>query len=243
MNIDFAIVSSDDNPFYLDFWPVVSKLWRERMKIEPILLYFGNKDLDQRHGTIIKMRTVPGVPLYLQCACSRLWYPGTVPNAVSILSDIDMLPLSKKYFIDQIKDVATDKYVHLNPCFESYGQVAMCYNVARGDTFLDVLKIPEKWEDAAFSFLSTKPMRRHTESHPLWFVDETILTNRVLSASSSNRIVLLPRTDGQNGRRIDRSNWGYDLHLLRQGHYYDCHSARPFSAHQQDILTIAKESI
>ena len=31
------------------------------------------------------------------------------------LSDIDMFPISKDYFIDSIKDIDIEKYIHLNP--------------------------------------------------------------------------------------------------------------------------------
>ena len=47
MKIKYAIMSSDSNPLYLDFWPIVSKVWKEKFDIEPILYYIDeNHDID-----------------------------------------------------------------------------------------------------------------------------------------------------------------------------------------------------
>ena len=42
MILDTVILASDDNPDYLDFWPIVSEAW-ESMGLEPILIYTGKK--------------------------------------------------------------------------------------------------------------------------------------------------------------------------------------------------------
>ena len=53
MKINKAIMSIDDNPLYADFWPVVSKVWYLRFGIEPVLIYFGKKELSESYGTVI----------------------------------------------------------------------------------------------------------------------------------------------------------------------------------------------
>lgn len=242
MNIDLAIMSSDDNALYLDFWPIVSKLWKKRFNITPILLHFGTKDVSTEYGQVIRPSIQPDVPLYLQCTCSRLWYTCYMPaGKTAIVSDIDMLPLSPWYFQKQIAEVSNDVYVHLNPCIETYGHLAMCYNVAQGSVYQDVLKLPSDWVAAARFFKSVKPIRGHTAERPLWFVDETILTERVLKYSGKSRIVLLKRPGGQNGHRIDRPHCNFDRALLKKGDYYDCHSVRPFEQHKDLIREIAGE--
>ena len=42
MKIDTVILSSNDNPNYIQFWPIVSEAW-SLMGVEPILIYTGNK--------------------------------------------------------------------------------------------------------------------------------------------------------------------------------------------------------
>lgn len=47
MKIDNVILSSNDSKTYLDFWPIVSKAWKN-IDIEPILIYTGKKKFPSR---------------------------------------------------------------------------------------------------------------------------------------------------------------------------------------------------
>ena len=38
MKIDYAIHSIDDNPLYSEFWEPVSKIWKNKFKVEPVLI-------------------------------------------------------------------------------------------------------------------------------------------------------------------------------------------------------------
>jgi hypothetical protein len=44
MKIDYVIVSSDDNPLYLDFWEIVKRLWIDLIGIKPILVKISDND-------------------------------------------------------------------------------------------------------------------------------------------------------------------------------------------------------
>ena len=102
MKIDKVIHSCDNNKFYLDFWPLVSKIWKVKFNVEPILAFIGDEDveIDDTYGTVIRMGDVKGVPKYLQALWVRYWLPVTELDTVWMISDIDMLPISKEYFIE-----------------------------------------------------------------------------------------------------------------------------------------------
>ncbi|MDP1712214.1 MAG: hypothetical protein Q8K86_07135 [Candidatus Nanopelagicaceae bacterium] len=239
MKIDYAIMSADDNPLYFDFWPIVSKLWKERFDIEPILLFFGSKSPPTTHGRVIYMPVVPNVPIYLQCLWSRYWFPATDPNKTSIISDIDMLPLSPWYFQDQIHDVPESQYVHLNPCMDTYGLIPSCYHVARGSTFGEVLQLPQSWERSINEVFASGLGRDPGSGQKLWFTDEQFATRKIQSFEDKRRFTFIKRPGGQNGWRIDRPHCAYDLKDLKAGKYFDCHANRPFSQHKNAILAIA----
>ena len=40
MKLDHVILASNDNPDYLNFWPLVSEAWSQ-MGVDPILIYTG----------------------------------------------------------------------------------------------------------------------------------------------------------------------------------------------------------
>jgi hypothetical protein len=229
MKIDYAVHSSDSNPFYLDFWPLVSRVWREKFNVEPILLYIDENHeipIDETYGRVIKMKPVPDVPLYLQCLWIRYWWPSQVPEKVCILSDIDMFPISKRYFLGQIEGISNDKYVHLNPNHEF---VPSCYHVAKGKYYKQVLQLHDSWDDSV-RFLSNLDMGRpHSISGGAvmqrWGVDEHHATERMRTYPDQSLFVLLPR----NQRRIDRSDWNWSPANMRRDAYADSHSIRPYN--------------
>ena len=57
MIVDYAVMASDDNELYLDFWLPVSKLWKERIGVTPVLLYFGDGNPSDEYGIVIKMKS------------------------------------------------------------------------------------------------------------------------------------------------------------------------------------------
>ncbi len=49
-------MSSDSNSLYLDFWPIVSKIWKKKFNITPILYYIDenhNIEISEEFGKVI----------------------------------------------------------------------------------------------------------------------------------------------------------------------------------------------
>ena len=63
MKIDKVIMSCDDKRYYLDFWPLVSKVWKQKFNIHPVLILFGDKkelNVSEEFGTVIEFKTLDG---------------------------------------------------------------------------------------------------------------------------------------------------------------------------------------
>jgi hypothetical protein len=232
MKIDIALHSSDSNPFYLDFWPLVSKIWKTKFHVEPLLLYIDNDHtipIDETYGKVIKLKPVDDIPLYLQCLWIRYWYPSQVPEKVCMISDIDMFPLSRTYFIDQIAKVPDTSYVHLNPNHEF---LPSCYHVAKGALFTKILDLEPTWEESIRAlhsrnlghdcFTGTNTI---LQGKLQWGADEEYATRKVRSYPDQSIFRFIPRTHG----RIDRGNWVYSPAGMQRDHYADSHSIRPYS--------------
>ena len=229
MKVDLVIHSSDSHPFYLDFWPLVSRVWKEVFGLDPILLYIDDNHeipIDETYGKVIKLKPVPDVPKYLQCLWIRYWWPSQVPDKVCMISDIDMFPLSRKYFIDQIAAIPNDKYVHLHAANH---YLPSCYHVANGHLFKKVLDLHDSWEDSVKYLHSLDNGTIHstsvTENMHHWGADEHYATDKVRSYSDQSVFVFFNR----NWKRIDRSDWNYSPHDIKRDKYADSHSIRPYS--------------
>lgn len=244
MKIDKVIHSCDDKDFYLDFWPIVSEIWRKKFNIEPVLLHFGSKNPSEKFGTVIKMPAIDCVPINTLCQISRYWIPITDLNATWMTSDIDMLPISKNYFVDWLSGIDEDKWVHLNSDRKEFHPNIMylcCYNIAKGKTFKDILYLPETFED----FVNLGFWKENTHNYtpdglskplPHWGADEMWSSKKLNQYSDQSRIVRKFRDCGPHEcHRIDRIKWGWnDLGVISED-YYDCHAVRPYAKHKDSI--------
>lgn len=240
MRIKYAIVSTDANPYYADFWSVVSEIWYTKFNVIPVLAFIGDDDfsIDTSFGKVIRIKPIDGIPLHLQTQIVRFWIPSLFLDDVVIISDIDMLPISRNYFINTIEHLDNDAYCHINPCIDTYGRLPACYHIAKGSVFRDVLEIDYNWEIFLRKVI-THP-RVISESRQLatqWFADEIYSSFKVLSHKNNSIIKLINRKNGQNGYRIDRLHWRYNNLLLSYDYYYDAHSIRPFSEYSNEILS------
>jgi hypothetical protein len=233
MKINKAIMSSNDDPMYLDFWEPVSKVWKEKFNIEPVLVFIGDDEtpIDETYGTVIRFKPIDSIPVYLQTLWVRYWIPSQFPNDISIISDIDMFPLSKFYFIEQLESIDDNQYVHINPVVASYGTLPSCYHIAKGSVYKNVLELHDTWEES-ITFLNNLQLGKdpggNLTGRNKWFADEEHSSMLVLQ---KNPILINRLAD----RRIDRSNWKYDPSKVISGEYYDSHSIRPYKENKEEI--------
>lgn len=231
MKIDFVIHSSNSNPLYLDFWPLVSKVWTLRFGIRPLLIYIDEDHsipIDTTYGGVLKLKPIPDIPVYLQCLWVRYWMPTQFPDKVCMISDIDMFPISKSYFIDTIANVSPEAYVHL---YSLPDYLPSCYHVAKGYRFKQVLYLPDTWEESirALHARQIKPNEYNAsipflQDKPQWGVDEEYATECVREYPDRSFFVFVNRTHG----RINREDWKWTEEELLADTYADSHSLRPY---------------
>ena len=132
MKIDYALVGSTENPLYLDFWPVISDVWKRVFNITPVLGLICNEDsvlYDDGNGLVIKIKSSHGQDLALSSQIVRMFITKYL-DGNCIISDIDMIPTSKPYFINQFENYSDDDILVLSSNhWQTAGltQYPMCY--------------------------------------------------------------------------------------------------------------------
>jgi hypothetical protein len=191
--------------------------------------------IDTTYGIVLKYKPIPGIPVYLQCLWVRYWIPSQYPDKVSIISDIDMFPISRKYFVHSIALIPDYRYVHLNPDTSNFPS---CYHVALGSTFVKVLRLAETWTESMFEvYRSDAATYEHTVvgsdlmKLQKWGLDEAYATQRLHEYPDRSIFVLLKR----NRPRLDRSDWTYTEDDFTQDLIADSHSIRPYQDHKEEI--------
>ena len=246
MKIDKVILGSTTNPYYLDFWPLVSKIWKLKFNIHPVLVLIHDdisiKTSDE-YGTVVYQKPIVNVPVSIQAQCIRLYYPKTEPETTWITSDIDMFPISYNYFVDNISNISDEKFVNLNA--HTIASNSICYNVAKGKTFTQVLDLPESFEE----FLNQTNWQNRQHTHrpaeglelQSWFTDEQYCNEKLHhyhNNVNNNILINPPRPGGYCARRLDRGTreWNnFSDQSILDENYLDSHVARPYLQNKNQI--------
>lgn len=242
MNIDYVIVSTDNNPLYDGYWELVKKSWNEVVGVIPILVVIGDEDYHNVYDDceIIGYKKVSNIPTSMQSQIARLYATKTYLNKTFLTSDLDMLPLSKSYFTDNSKKV--DDNCLLIYTADAYGyanqnRYPMCYNLAKGSTYNEIMKLNNSFQDFVMRLYNLK-------IEPLWDTDEMFWGDCVSkfekTPDNKKRLVKLERgfREGYATNRIDRMSWfsaDYDFSKVGCDFYIDSHLLRPYNEYKEEI--------
>lgn len=241
MKIDKVILSANENKDYIDFWPLVSKAW-ERIGIEPILIYTG-KSIPQIDGNVIHIH-IPFIKSSFVAQNARLLVPALFPNDTCIISDIDNMPLSEKYFQTNIAEINDSTFVVYRPEAVPNNMISIMWNVAKGSVWAEIFNVKSinhmkvKLFFWYFYYYNFKRYR--------WYTDQILLKKfvEIFQTKHIKRIVnLSDKTTGFN--RIDRSSLDEGLKMLNKKDviFSDFHMPRPLSKYKNLIIEIYEKAI
>jgi len=240
VRITQVFLSVNDNSVYMEFAePVVAQWHRVIPGVRVTLLWCDHclpphswesiPGLDDVH-VVVNVPDLVNIPTAITALWARYFFASLIsaPGDVSIISDVDMFPLSRDYFVHQLESVPSDTYAHLHANVPAYGRIPSCYHVASAANFRAVLGLEKgSWTE---SMLKVWASRKHADG---WFCDEDFATRQM---QASRHTFYMPSRRHQFDR-IDR-DLNYDVEMLRLGAYYDLHAPRPYHEHAAKIQSI-----
>jgi len=138
-----VILATDENPFYIEFWPIVAKTW-SAMGFRPTLALISDHDcVDSTIGDVVRFDPIPGFSTAMQAQVYRLFLPALFPEDGCIISDIDMIPISKDYFVENAHPCSESAFlIYRDSAIPSeYQEYPMCYIAAKGKLFGSIFRI------------------------------------------------------------------------------------------------------
>ena len=222
-----VILSTNNNPLYIEFWPIVAPIWKS-MGLQPTLALIANEDcpVDVSVGDIIRLTPIQGIPESLQAQVIRLFLPSFFPDEGCLISDIDMIPISHSYFINGAAHCPENGFLVYRDRAHEGTRYPMCYVAAKGEIFSSIFKISHTDE------IITK-MQQWADLGLGWNTDELLLYESVNEWEKEGGLVV--RLGHEVEARLDRGNWKIDFSTLDISQYIDCHCPRPYSAFKDSI--------
>lgn len=144
MKIDNVIMSVNDNPAYQRFWPLVAELWA-LIGIKPKLYWVTESVAEYPYpspfGIIEKIGIAKGASSF-QCSILARLYGCTATEGINMISDIDLLPISRKYYIDTVAPYPDNALVHLSSelgYVATWNTLPACYFIGQREIFIKLL--------------------------------------------------------------------------------------------------------
>lgn len=252
MSFDRIILSSDTNPKFLPFWPLVAKGWHRFFgDIEVWLALVGTPDAGtltglKQHGNVEVYPPVPGVPLPNQAKLARYHLASQwTDESVTMINDVDLLPLQTTYVRTLLQKRATGHLLTVGS--ELYtdkekGKFTVGYLTAESTLWKKLVNpLGFDWNAWIKSFIGLSVhdhkedvMRQVHHEHPDTFSDESwlraMLTQNPVPVIHARR-EYYPYT----ARALCRANWKFEPSKLLDGTYVEAHLPRPLDEHRDKI--------
>ena len=241
MNIDRVILASNENQDYLDFWPLVSNAW-ERLGVKPLLIYTGKKKINLPGE--VKHFYIKDVDPVFVAQNIRILAPALFPEDNCITADIDDLPLSKKYFIDNVADVPDHMFVVYRWGFITETMIPICWTLANGKTWREIFDINDE-KDIVKKIVSWYPLN-YRKGHKNWYTDQLKLKKYIsrFDKKFKNRVIYF-NDQSLHFNRIDRDEIKSVIYNLenKKVEYTDYHMPIPYGQYKQVIEKIYNLSV
>ena len=237
MKIGTVLVATDLNPLYVNFIPMFIRAWKKMIPEADICIVLIADSLPTslyKYADHIRLfAPIPGVHTAFQAQCIRLLYPRLITrNEGVLITDMDMIPMCRSYYVDSIANIPDDHFVvYRDVCLP--GEISICYNVALPSTWTSIFG--EEDTSALLGKWNTTVQYSGEHGGSGWNTDQVILVNS-FNAWSGPKTVLNDTVT--KFKRLDRAYpqvfedpfklWA----LVQNGGFTDYHCLRPYDAYR-----------
>lgn len=252
---DRIIVSSDDSPNFLNFWPCVSKAWQKFFDIQPTLALVTKRNENdvlltklKKHGEVHIVPQIDNIPIPNQAKLARFMIASKFSNEVCMIEDIDTVPLQTK-FVQNLLNMREDGKI-LAVGHEVYelmyngshaGKFPISNITSEGCNFLKLFN-PNNLEylDLMKSYVGMRIVddKENIANDPSHFSDESMIRGLIYKHNLHHMIQKVNRDVNIHQDWIDRSWWEYDANKLKAGGYVLCNFLRPCRENAQHFIPI-----
>ena len=241
MKLGTIVTATDTNPLYLEFIPNFITAWNKLVPEADVHVVLISNEIPTEYmkykDNIKLIKPIPGINTAFHAQCIRLLYPRILTrNEGVLITDMDMFPMSRRYYVDTIADHNNDSFIVYRDVCMPWGEIAMCYNIA----------LPETWRKM-FSEIDDEILIKQwystsnyagTHGGSGWNTDQLILM-RMFSLYQGSKLVLndtitkFNRLDRSNNSIFTDSNRENLTHMIKTGQFDDYHCLRPYSRYKE----------
>jgi hypothetical protein len=214
MKIDLVLTSCDMNKKYIEYFPIIYNIWRNSFNLEICLILIADEIpeiLKEYKNNIILFPPIENVHTAYISQTVRILYPALFKNKNILITDCDILPVSKKYFIDSILSYDNDKFISYRDAYIKQNMIAICYNVANSKVWSSIFDI-NSIDDIKNKLIEWyNPLYDGTKNCPGWFTDQEKLFNYIDKWDNKSIDLIMLNDKELSFNRLDKRDTQYIL--------------------------------
>ena len=205
-SVDRVILACDSHKDYIGFRQLASAAWK-KIDVKATLVLIEKPDenikIDETLGDVIRLK-LPDNSIHSAFASQavRLLAPCLYPDQNITISDVDIIPLSKNYFFDNLCRGSEHSFIQYRHGCVGNRQVPICWNAAKGSIWGDIFKIQASMENYQDVFIDRlkewypslyKPIQDGESDE--WYTDQKTLF-KYLSQWGGDHVKITDRDTG-----------------------------------------------
>jgi len=249
MKLGCVITATNDNELYCDFIPIFIETYKKLLPDVLVRIIYVGEEIPEKFKEYKEYLILYTPASWLSTAFVsqyiRLLYPALLKiDGGIMITDMDMLPMNAKYYIDNIKDVSDDKFFCYRDALhtEGGGELPMCYNVALHTTWSNIFKI-NTLQDLDQTLIEVYEKIEYEDRHAGkgWGTDQNHLFLSVMKENNRlNNNLFIYKEDKKSGyKRLDRDDINSKtlpktvIDNIKNHEYTDYHLNRPMSKYEK----------
>lgn len=254
MKLTDVLTASNMNPDYYKFIPIFIKTWKKILPEVNIHIIVIADDLIKElipYKEHIKLFSpIENIETSFIAQNIRLFYPALLKKAKGgiLITDMDIIPMSKKYFIESITNIKNNKFVCYRPlsCVGK-NEMVMCYNIAHQNVWSEIFNI-NSLDDIVNTLLSINKKDKYIGENanvyykPFWITDQLYLYEKTQEWNKlSNNLIILDNDKINKFTRLDKIYINYyTKDFIKNNNFIDFHMPRPYNSYKQTIDNIVE---
>ena len=254
MKLTDILTASNMNPDYYKFIPIFIKTWKKILPEVNIHIIVIADDLIKElipYKEHIKLFSpIENIETSFIAQNIRLFYPALLKKAKGgiLITDMDIIPMSKNYFIESITNIENNKFVCYRPlsCVGK-NEMVMCYNIAHQNVWSEIFNI-NSLNDIVNTLLSINKKDKYIGENanvyykPFWITDQLYLYEKTQEWNKlSNNLIILDNDKINKFTRLDKIYINYyTKDFIKNNNFIDFHMPRPYNSYKQTIDNIVE---
>lgn len=239
MKIDLVLTAGNLNSHYTKIFPLIYKIWNIGFKLPVYLILVSNNIpdyLEEFKEFIILFKPIDNINDIYIAQFIRILYPALFDKKNILITDLDIFPVSKNYFIKSIEKYDDDKFITFTDRYIKQNMYAICYNVANSNVWKDIFNINSIEDVKRIIIDNYNELYTGRKNCEGWYTDQKTLFKLVnLWNKKTNNLIILKDDDLNfkrlNNRSRDKKNIipNFQNILDNIDKYSDIHCIKPYS--------------